>query len=510
MPPTRRPLIHPPTTPLSRMPISLHASHESPATIASPLLVVILPQNPTRPASLDPLDAQLGGAIERTLARRDFRGGRDETLLLVGGESGVQRLLLVGRGSAPLTRATARRASAIGARQAVKLGTGALHVHLPDADADAIEGLALGAAAGSWEYSDLRTPPPAAERRAPLTDATVLITDTDEARAAFAAGAAVAEGQAIAKKLAMMPGNYCTPETFVQVGQEIAARHGMKLTVLGRAEMEQEGMGSFLCVAQATPEEPRLVALEYTGGAPGAQPVVLIGKGLCFDTGGISIKPAPEMEWMKYDMSGAGGVMGAMEAIGRLKLPVNVVGIIGSTTNMVSGTAIKPGDVVRASNGKTIEVINTDAEGRLVLADLLVYAKRFNPAVALDAATLTGAIVIGLGANAVGVFSSDQAVVDAVLAAGRQAGEPGWPMPLWDEYKEQIKSDVADLKNTGGRAAGSITAALFLKEFVDGYPWAHLDVAGTAYSQTDLGWIPKGPTGTPVGTFVEFVRNHAR
>ncbi len=492
------------------MPISLHTSHESPATITSPLLIVILPQNATRPAALDALDAQLGGAIERTLTRRDFRGARDETLLLVGGERGVQRLLLVGRGSAPLSRATARRATAIGARQAVKLGTGALHVYLPDADPDAVEGLALGAAAGSWEYPDLKTPPPAAERRAPLTNATVLIADTDEARAAFAAGAAVAEGQAIAKKLGMMPGNYCTPETFVQVGQEIAARHGMKITVLGRAEMEQEGMGSFLCVAQATPEEPRLVALEYNGGAPGAQPVVLIGKGLCFDTGGISIKPAPEMEWMKYDMSGAGGVMGAMEAIGRLKLPVNVVGIIGSTTNMVSGTAIKPGDVVRASNGKTIEVINTDAEGRLVLADLLVFAKRYNPAVALDAATLTGAIVIGLGANAVGVFSSDQAVVDAVLAAGRQAGEPGWPMPLWDEYKDQIKSDVADLKNTGGRAAGSITAALFLKEFVDGFPWAHLDVAGTAYSQTDLGWIPKGPTGTPVGTFVEFVRNHAR
>jgi leucyl aminopeptidase len=252
------------------------------------------------------------------------------------------------------------------------------------------------------------------------------------------------------------------------------------------------------------------VVLEYRGGAPEQQPVVLIGKGLCFDTGGISIKPAPEMEWMKFDMSGAGGVMGAMEAIGRLKLPVNVVGIIGATTNMPSGTAVKPGDVVRASNGKTIEIINTDAEGRLVLADLLVFAKRYNPAIAIDAATLTGAIVIGLGANAVGVFGADQKAVDEVLSAGAAAGEPGWPLPLWDEYKEQIKSDVADLKNTGGRAAGSITAALFLREFVDGYPWVHLDVAGTAYSQVDLGWIPKGPTGTPVGTFVEIVRARAR
>ncbi len=478
--------------------------------MTTPLLVVILAQNPTVPAVLGAVDTQLGGALSRTLARRDFRGNRDETLLLVGGDAGAQRVLLVGRGSAPLTRTTARRAAAIAARQAVKLGTGAMHVMLPDADAEATEGLALGAAAGSWEYPDLRTPAAAAERRTPLADATILIADTDAARAAFAAGAAVAEGQAIAKRLGMMPGNYCTPETFVEVGREIAERHSMELTVLGRAEMAKEGMGSFLSVAQGTPEEPRLVALEYRGGAPGEAPVVLIGKGLCFDTGGISIKPAPEMEWMKYDMSGAGGVMGAMEAIGRLKLPINVVGIVGSTTNMPSGTAVKPGDVVRASNGKTIEVINTDAEGRLVLADLLVFAKRFNPAVAIDAATLTGAIVIGLGANAVGVFGAEKAVVDEVLAAGQLAGEPGWPMPLWDEYKEQIKSDVADLKNTGGRAAGSITAALFLKEFVDGYPWVHLDVAGTAYSQTDLGWIPKGPTGTPVGTFVEFVRARAR
>lgn len=490
------------------MPVTLHHTHAAPSSAA--LLAIVLPAAPSRSEALAAIDASLGGALLRSLDRRDFRGGRDETLLLVGGDTGVQRVLLVGRGAAPLTRATARRAAAVAARQAVRLGTGSMTVMLPDATDDAIEGLALGAAAGAWEYPDLKTPAPEAERRAPLTDVTVVCNDSETARAAFAAGSAVAEGQAIAKRLGQMPGNYCTPETFVQVGQEIAARHGMTLTVLGRAEMEKEGMGSFLCVAQATPEEPRLVALEYKGAAADQQPVVLIGKGLCFDTGGVSIKPAPDMEWMKFDMSGAGGVMGAMEAIGRLKLPINVVGIVGSTTNMVSGTAVKPGDVVRASNGKTIEIINTDAEGRLVLADLLVFAKRFNPAIAIDAATLTGAIVIGLGHNAVGVFGPERAVVDEVLAAGERAGEPGWPMPLWDDYKEQIKSDVADLRNTGGRAAGSITAALFLKEFVDGYPWVHLDVAGTAYSQSDLGWIPKGPTGTPVGTFVEIVRARVR
>lgn len=492
------------------MPISYSLVSSAPDALETPLLVVVLPADPTLPVALQGLDATLNAALSRTLARRDFRGGRDETMLFVGSDTGVQRVLFVGRGSAPLTRTIARRAAAIAARQAGKIGVTQMHLLLPDAEPSHVEGLLIGAGAGSWSYPDLQTPPAEKDRRAKLASVSVLAPDSAEMRAALAAGIAVAEGQAIAKRLGQMPGNYCTPDTFVEVGREIAARHGMDITVLGRTEMAALDMGSFLCVAQGTTQEPRLVALEYKGGPAGQQPVVLIGKGLCFDTGGISIKPAPEMEWMKFDMSGAGGVMGAMEAIGQLKLPINVVGIIGSTTNMPSGEAVKPGDVVRASNGKTIEIINTDAEGRLVLADLLVFAKRYNPAIAIDAATLTGAIVIGLGANAVGVFSTDKAAADEVLAAGHAAGEPGWPLPMWDEYRDQIKSDVADMKNTGGRAAGSITAALFLQEFVDGFPFVHLDVAGTAYSQSDLGWLPKGPTGTPVGTFVEFVRARAK
>ena len=492
------------------MPLSFSLAHSAPESIDTPLLVLVLPADPVVTPVMAGIDAQLGGSLARTLDRRDFRGGRDETLLLVGGETGAQRVLLVGRGGAPLTRSTARRAASVAARQAGKLGVSAMHLFLEGAEPEQVEGLVIGAGAGAWSYPDLQTQPPEKDRRARLEQVTVFGPDRDDVRAAFEAGEAVAEGQAIAKRLGQMPGNHCTPETFVEVGREIGARHGMSVTVLGRSEMAELGMGSFLCVAQGTSQEPRLVALEHRGGPADQQPIVLIGKGLCFDTGGISIKPAPEMEWMKFDMAGAGGVMGAMEAIGRLKLPINVVGIIGSTTNMPSGEAVKPGDVVRASNGKTIEIINTDAEGRLVLADLLVFAKRYNPAIAIDAATLTGAIVIGLGHNAVGVFSTDHAAAAEVVAAGQAAGEPGWTMPMWDEYKEQIKSDVADMKNTGGRAAGSITAALFLQEFVDGFPFVHLDVAGTAYSQSDLGWIPRGPTGTPVGTFVEFVRARAR
>jgi leucyl aminopeptidase len=491
------------------MRVDFSLSHAAPASLDTPLLAVILSPDAGGDGALSLLDAAVAGALSRTLQRRDFRGGRDETLLLVGADAGVQRLLLVGRGAGPQTRASVRRAAAIAARQASRLGTGALALWAPDATPEAIEALCIGAAAGSWSYPDLQTPPAEKDRRQPLERVVVVAADEAPSRDAFAAGVAIAHGQALAKRLGMMPGNVCTPETFATVGQEIAARHGMTCTVLGRDDMAALGMGSFLCVAQGTPEEPRLVRLDYRGGAPDAPPVVLVGKGLCFDTGGISIKPAADMEWMKFDMSGAGGVLGAMEALGRLKLPLNVTGLVGATTNMPSGTAVKPGDVVRASNGKTIEIINTDAEGRLVLADLLVYAAGLSPALVVNAATLTGAVVIGLGHHAVGVFGTDEAAVQEVLTAGRRAGEPGWSLPMWDEYKEQIRSDVADLRNTGGRSAGSITAAMFLREFAEGYPWVHLDIAGTAYTQADLGWIPKGPTGIPVGTFVELLRGRA-
>jgi leucyl aminopeptidase len=306
-----------------------------------------------------------------------------------------------------------------------------------------------------------------------------------------------------------MPGNLCTPDLLAKTAGDIGRRHKLKVTVLGRREMERQKMGSFLCVAQGTPQDPKLVTMEYRKGKRGAAPVVLVGKGLCFDSGGISIKPADRMEFMKFDMCGAAGVLGAMEAIARLKLKVNVVGIFGATTNMPSGTAVNPGDVVISHLGKSIEIINTDAEGRLVLADLLSYARRFKPAAVIDAATLTGACVIALGHAATGVLGTDQALVDEVIAAAKKATEPGWQLPLWDDYKELIKSDVADMKNSGGRAGGAITAAMFLKEFAEEYPWVHLDIAGTAYSETDLVAIPRGPTGVPTGTFVEFVRGRA-
>ncbi len=487
------------------MPLSLEVRSSDVTSVATPLLVLLLPASRRLPPALRPLDAATDGLLSQTLQRGDFRGERDETLHLSGREGRARRLLLVGIGTPKDVGLALRRAATLAARQAQRMGVGSMTVWGGRLDARGVEGVGVGVQLGSWEYNDLRTPPPDESRRAPLTAATILVADAARARRGLAAALALGSGYAVARRLAMMPGNLCTPDLLADVARDIGKRHRMQVTVLGRKEMEREKMGSFLAVAQGTPQEPRLVTLEYRKGRKDARPIVLVGKGLCFDTGGISIKPADRMEFMKFDMCGAAGVIGAMEAIARLGLRANVVGVFGATTNMPSGTAVKPGDVVTASSGRTIEIINTDAEGRLVLADLLTYVKRFKPEAVIDAATLTGACVVALGSAATGALGGDDRLVREVVSAAGRASEPAWQLPLWDEYRELIKSDVADVKNTGGRAAGTITAAKFLQEFVD-YPWVHLDVAGTAYSETDLVIIPRGPTGVPVGTFVEFVR----
>lgn len=475
----------------------------------TPLLVLALPSGAAVDETLTALDRRTGGVLRRTLERRDFRGGRDEVLHLSSATAGVERLLLIGMGKVVERPTGLRRAAAIAARQGAKLGVKRLSFFAGTLTEGEAEAIAVGLIAGAWDFRELKTPPPADEQREPLEEGTILAAERAAERG-VATGRAYGEGHSLARRLGMLPGNLCTPDYLADTARDIGNRHGMTVTVLGRAEMEREHMGSFLCVAQGTPEEPRLIVLEHRRGPRDAKPIGLVGKGLCFDTGGISIKPAQGMEWMKFDMCGAAGVLGAMDVIGRLQLPVNVVGLVGATTNMPSGTAVKPGDVVQASNGKYIEIINTDAEGRLVLADVLAYAKRYDPAAVIDAATLTGACVIALGHTATGVMGSDDALVQEVLDAGKRAGEPGWPLPMWDDYKELIKSDVADVKNSGGRPAGTITAALFLKEFAEGYPWVHLDIAGTAYTESDLGTIPRGGTGVPVGTFVEFVRGRTR
>ncbi len=489
--------------------LSVIINSVNPAEVGTALLVVALPENPTM-SGIAALDTASQGALSRTIEMKDFRGTRDETLHLTGFAKGPRRLLLVGMGLVTDRRASFKRAATLAARTAQRLGVGEMVWYSGQISPEETESITVGLMAGAWEYADLKSQLPEAERKKPLEQATILTSNTDDSRRGLALGKAIGDGHSLARRLAMMPGNICTPELLAQTAADIARRHGMGITVLGRREMEAEKMGSFLAVAQGTPQDPKLIVLEYKGGKPADKPVGLIGKGLCFDSGGISIKPAQSMEYMKFDMCGAAAVLGTFEALGQMKLEVNVIGMIGATTNMPSGTAMNPGDVIRSHNGKSIEVINTDAEGRLVLADLLSYVRRYEPEVVVDAATLTGACVIALGHSATGVFSNDEALIAEVLSAGKRAGEPGWPLPMWDEYKDLIKSDVADVKNSGGRPAGAVTAALFLREFVQGYPWVHLDIAGTAYSETDLVTIPKGPTGVPTGTFIEFVRGRVR
>ncbi|MBK7907906.1 MAG: leucyl aminopeptidase [Gemmatimonadetes bacterium] len=480
-----------------------------PARVATPLLVIALPAEPAFPRALAALDAKYGGSLSRAVRRKDFQGGKDESLLLFSPGAGPERVLLVGTGTAESVKGLTR-AAALAGRKANALGVGKLVFWAEALAGRALEGATVGLSLGAWEFKELHTPAPAAKRRKTLTAATLCVANVAASRAALAAGVAVAEGQRLARRLAMLPGNICTPDYLARTARDLGKRHKLPVKVFGRREMARMKMGSFLAVAQGTVQDPKLIVLEYKGGRRGEAPIALVGKGLCFDSGGISIKPAPGMETMKFDMCGAAGVLGAIEAIARLKLKVNVVGLIGSTTNMLGGEAMKPGDVVKAMNGKSIEIQNTDAEGRLVLADVLCYAQKYKPQAVVDAATLTGACVVALGNSTVGVMGNDQAVIDEVLAAGTRGGEVGWQLPMFEEYKELIKSDVADMRNIGGRGAGTITAALFLAEFAEGMPWVHLDVAGTAYSETDLVVMPKGPTGTPVRTFVEFVRGRAR
>jgi leucyl aminopeptidase len=465
------------------------------------------------PDSLLALDAAGGGVIRRAVAAGDFVGDRDQTTLLYP-SNGATRLLLVGLGDHPeITRSGIRTAAAIGARRAAQVGAATMafmvtqetHTGVPPAVVAqvAVEGVGQGA----WKFQEMkaiRDDKPRVER--------LEIVATREQRADMERGArigrAIAIGQRLARNLQALPGNVCTPTYLATIARELSRAYGFRLTVLGPEQLEKEGMGALLSVARGTVEEPRFIAMEYRGAAR-TPPVCLIGKGVTFDSGGISIKPAPNMEEMKYDMSGAAAVLGLFEVLGQLKPAVHVVGLIPATENLPSGTATKPGDIVKSHLGKTIEVVNTDAEGRLILCDALSYARRFKPACAVDAATLTGAIVIGLGAHAAGLMSNDDQLAEEVRRAGDRAGERCWPLPLWDEYREQLKSDVADLKNSGGRAAGSITAGWFLREFVDDFPWVHLDIAGTAYTDTDRPGLAKGPTGTGVRLFSEFLLGRA-
>ena len=494
------------------MPFETTVVRAAPAGHQTPMLAIAVGRGGL-PASLGELDRAAGGALQRLAGAGDFTGKRDETAMVYPtGAAG--RIMLVGLGKREeIDRSAIRRAAAVAAKRMRGLGVAHGSFHLPAESrgavtpVDAGQAIAEGLAQGAWQYLDMKRP--AEDRKAPLERVDILATDDPDAtEGGHRIGAALGAGQMLARGIQVLPGNICTPTYVGRAAAELAARHGFAATVLDKAAITRENLGALLAVAQGSVEEPRFIVLEYEGAA--GSPIVLVGKGVTFDTGGISIKPAQNMEDMKYDMSGAAAVLGTFEVLGRLKPAVHVIGIIPSTENMPSGTAVKPGDVITSHFGKTIEIINTDAEGRLILCDALSWARRYRPACVIDIATLTGAVVVALGHTASGVMGSDEALVDEVRQAGERAGERIWPLPLWDEYRDLMKSDIADVKNAGGRPAGSISAGWFLREFVDGFPWAHLDIAGTAYTEREDATRVKGPTGIGVRLFSEFVLNRSQ
>lgn len=329
------------------------------------------------------------------------------------------------------------------------------------------------------------------------------VSAIDAAKAGLQQGLALSSGVSLAKDLGNLPPNVCTPTYLADQALAMVKTHGLTVQVLEREEMQKLGMGSFLGVAQGSVQPPKLIILQHLKGKITDKPVVLVGKGITFDTGGISIKPGAEMDEMKYDMCGAASVLGTFKAIAEMGLPLNVVGIIPACENMPDGNAIRPGDVLTSMSGQTIEVLNTDAEGRLILCDALTYAEKFEPALVIDIATLTGACVIALGHHASGLFSNQDALAHELISAGEKALDRAWHMPLWEDYQPQLDSNFADMANIGGRAGGSITAACFLSRFTKKYHWAHLDVAGTAWKSGK----EKGSTGRPVPLLTGFLQN---
>jgi leucyl aminopeptidase len=459
-----------------------------------------------------PLPEALAGLFEAG----DFKGSAGQTLLLYPRDAAApRRVLLVGLGKKEaVTAEDIRRAAGTAVRQARELQVAAITVGLGqemplDLQLRA-QALAEGLELGAYRYWKYRTGLSTAQTFAVEGATVVTMADETAVRDGIATGQAIARGVIFARDLVNSPGYAMTP---AQMGDEAVAlgeRLPIKTTVLDLPALREGGFGGIIAVGQGSVNEPRFIVMEYGQAGPDTPTICLVGKGLTFDSGGLSIKPADGMDTMKSDMGGAAAVFGAMQTVAELELPLHVVGLVSAAENMPSGTAYRPGDVVTTLSGKTVEVLNTDAEGRIILADALFYAQRYDPAAIIELSTLTGAIIIALGAHAVGMTATDQPLADRVSAAGESSQERVWQLPLWDVYKEMIKSEVADIKNLGGRPAGSITAGAFLAEFTGDYPFVHLDVAGTAWAdRARNSYETQGGTGVGVRLLTQFLRDSA-
>lgn len=497
---------------------------------AEVLVLTQYEQEPTLPESIKVLDQALGGVIRDVWKSGEFQGKSNQTALIhTQGRIPAKRVLLVGLGKKKDARLDLiRQAMGTATKRARQVGattlTTLLHgLELPGTTAlDLAQAMTEGAILGGYRFTEYRSSnhdePKDLEQVVVLAPAAGLLA---EIKQGTHQGRISAEAAAYVRDLCNHPSNVMTPTRLAMEAKAIAKEQGVRVTILERRDMEKLGMGALLGVARGSHEPPKFIILEYRGdrrsssagngrrSRAGSGPIVLVGKTITFDTGGISLKPAENMEQMKADMTGGAEVLATIRAASRLRLPLHVIGILPATENMPGGGAIKPGDIVKTLSGKTVEVQNTDAEGRLILADGLAYAARYKPGTLIDVATLTGACMVALGQFAIGMLGNNEALKKRIQAAGEKTGERVWEMPLWEDYFEQLRSDVADMRNIGGRGAGVITAALFLSRFVGETPWVHLDIASTDWSERERAYIPKGPTGVGTRLLIQYLIDEA-
>jgi leucyl aminopeptidase len=445
-------------------------------------------------------DTALGGAISRAVKEAGFKGKANQSLVIRAAGGTV---VLIGTGKDLTAGKTAEDLGGSIFSAFGKAGIAKATLVLEGLDTNLVADLAHGAYLASYVFKHYFTKGDQAEIK---KKSLRISTDAARVKAAYALRTELAAGVYMARDLVYEPANELYPESYARRCRALS-KQGLKVTILDEKAMKKEGMNLLLSVGQGSRRASRMVVMEWRGGGKEA-PVALVGKGVCFDTGGISIKPAGGMEDMKWDMGGSAAVVGAMRALAGRKIKRNVVGLIGLVENMPDGEASRPGDVVTSMSGQTVEIINTDAEGRLVLADVLTYAiKHFTPQKIINLATLTGAIIVSLGKEHAGLFSNNDDLSAALIAAGRETGEKSWRMPMGKEYDNLLKSHIADMKNIGGRWGGSITAACFLERFVEGIPWAHLDIAGMAWSDRATATVPKGGTGFGVRLLTRFMES---
>ena len=501
--------------------MKLDVSSASPSQVRVDALVCALTEKPKAlPRPLAELDRALGGLIRDALDSGELTGKRNKVAAFhTAGRLPARKLVCVGLGpSDKVTLEHARQAAAVASKVARDQNAETMAVAAETfgikraARAEVAGALAEGILLGQYRFDRFKKKE---ENAKTLTSATLLVAGQHVRACRKAVGTAAIVSQAVAdaRDLVNMPANELNPETFARTARELARTHGLTCRVLHGKELEKNQLAGLLAVGAGSNNAPRFIILEYQPARKGGKPLVLVGKGVTFDSGGLSIKAAQHMADMKVDMGGAAAVIGTMVAVAQLKPKFPVIALVPAVENMPSGTASRPGDIIRYASGQTVEIISTDAEGRLILADALLWAKRYKPAAVIDLATLTGACVIALGEHAIGLFSTEPKLARRITKAGAATFERVWEMPLWEEYEPQLDSDVADMKNTGGRPAGTITAALFLKRFVQGagtapaYPWAHLDIAGSATTEKGRPYTPKGATGIGVRLLAHLIRN---